>query len=176
MVGRELHGHGPAEVVADDVGAGQTEVGAESIEKPAPVSYPVPGEGLVRLSEPAQIQCIDGKALRQTTRELFPDAGRGQPAVYEHDRGSPTDYVVADQDPLELQVLRVTGALYLPGVTSEHEGGGEDHSDHNEQDYQCDAHGSHDNAKTRQQDSGGTPSTRPASAPSAWSLHRVHEP
>ena len=31
MIGRELYGHGPAEVVADDVGVGQAEVGAESV-------------------------------------------------------------------------------------------------------------------------------------------------
>src|SRR5215208_3416040 len=32
MIGRELYGHGPAEVVADDVGVGQAEAGAESVE------------------------------------------------------------------------------------------------------------------------------------------------
>ena len=31
MIGRELYGHGSAEVVADDVGAGKAEVGAESV-------------------------------------------------------------------------------------------------------------------------------------------------
>src|SRR5215208_292388 len=77
MIGRELYGHGPAEVVADDVGVGQAEVGAESVEKPAPVSYPVSGEWLVRLSETAQVEGIHGEALRQPSCELLPDAGGG---------------------------------------------------------------------------------------------------
>src|SRR5215212_6242636 len=60
----------------------------------------------------------------------------------------PADDAVADPDALELHVLRVTGALYLPGVAPERDGGGEDHSNHNEQDYQCDAHRGHDSATT----------------------------
>src|SRR5215208_1040885 len=77
MIGRELYGHGPAEVVADDVGVGQAEAGAESVEKPAPVSYPVSGEWLVRLPETTQVEGIYGEALRQPPCELLPDSGRG---------------------------------------------------------------------------------------------------
>ena len=77
MICRELYGHGPAEVVADDVGAGQAEVGAESVQKPAPVSYPVSREWFVRLPETAEVEGIHGEALRQPPCELLPDAGRG---------------------------------------------------------------------------------------------------
>ena len=62
MIGRELYGHGSAEVVADDVGVGQAEVGAESVQKPAPVSYPVSGEWFVRLPETAEVEGIHGEA------------------------------------------------------------------------------------------------------------------
>ena len=96
--------------------------------------------------------------------------------MYEYDRRPPADDVIADPDPFELQVLRVTGALYLPGVTPEHDGGSEDHSYHNKQDYQCDAHGGHDSAKTRQQDTGTMRPTHPTSAWVALPLHRPHEP
>src|SRR5918995_2370529 len=65
MIGRELYGHGPAEVVADDVGVGQAEVGAESVEKPAPVSYPVSGEWLVRPPENGPGKGIKGEAPPQ---------------------------------------------------------------------------------------------------------------
>ena len=76
--------------------------------------------------------------------------------MYEYYRGPRSDDIITDPDPFEFQVLRITGALYLPGVAPEHDGRCEDHSNHNEYDYQCDAHGCHDSAKTRQQDTGKT--------------------
>src|SRR5829696_803574 len=176
MIGRELYGHGPAEVVADNAGVGQAEVGAESVEKPASVSYPVSGEWLVRLPKTTQVERIHGEALRQPPSELLPDTRRGQPSMYEYYRGPRADDIITDPDPFEFQVLRITGALYLPGVTPEHDGGCEDRSNHNEHDYQCDAHGGHDSAKTRQQDTGKTRPTRPASAWSDLYLHRPQEP
>ena len=67
VVGGELGGHGPARVVPDDAGAGQAEVGAEGIQKPAAVAYPVPRERLVRLAETGEIEGIHGELLREAS-------------------------------------------------------------------------------------------------------------
>src|SRR5829696_3936752 len=80
----QFYGHGPTEVVADNVGAGETEVGAEGVEEPAPIPHSVPRDGLVRLTEPTKVQGINRKPLRQTTRELLPEARRGEPTVHQN--------------------------------------------------------------------------------------------
>src|SRR5215210_4950856 len=76
--------------------------------------------------------------------------------MYQENRRTTADDVVADPDPLELQVLRVAGALHLPGVAPERDGGGEDHRHNYKQNYQYDAHSRHDNAKMSPQDTGAT--------------------
>jgi hypothetical protein len=47
MIGRQLYGHVPAKVVADNVGSGQAKVSAEGIQEPAAVAYPIPRKRLV---------------------------------------------------------------------------------------------------------------------------------
>ena len=152
MVGRQLDGHGPAKVVADHVGARETEVGAESVKEPAPVSYTVAGKGLVRLPETAQIQGIHREPLRQASRELLPEARRGEPTVHQDDRGPPAHDVVADQDPFQLQILRVAGALHLAGGAPEQDRGAQNQDHQRQHHYQYYAHTRHDSAKDPQQD------------------------
>src|ERR671911_450565 len=115
MIGRQLYGHGPSEVVTDNVGAREAEMRTEGVEEPAPVPNSIPRDGLVRFSEPTKIQGINRKPLCQTPRELLPETRRGEPTMHQNDRGPATHDVVADQHPFQLQILRVAGTLHLAG-------------------------------------------------------------
>jgi hypothetical protein len=123
----------------------QAEVGTECVQEPAAVADTVARGGLVRLAETRKIQGVDGKALRETLREVFPNLLRREPAVYEQHRRPPACDAVADKVPFEFHILGFLNALNLVRRPREHERRRDQHYDQ-QQDYDQNAtHGRDDN-------------------------------
>ncbi len=129
MIGGELHGHRPSDIVAYHGGPREAEVGAEGVKEAAAVADAVARGGLVGLAEPLEVEGIDSEALRETAREPLPYSGGREPAMHEHDRRPPAYHAVAYPAPLKLQILGVASTPHLVSHPPQHHRGQDKHGD-----------------------------------------------